>query len=88
MEPNERYVNFERGRYVLSSAHGAGTYVLSAGDVIELYQFGRFEPVRVEHGGYCGWYYVTAYGRRARFALGMRARVLSRQAQIASGLGR
>ncbi len=87
MEPNERFVNFERGRYVLSSAQG-GSYILGAGDVIELYQFGRFEPVRVEHGGYRGWYYVTAAGRCARFALGMRARLLSRQAQIASGLKR
>ena len=87
MERKERVVGFESGRYVLIGERGMGTYILSAGDVFELYIRGDFQPVRVESGGYHGWYYVTADGQPARFALGMRARLLPLHKQIASGLG-
>ena len=68
---------FESGRVVLIGEYGMGRYVLAAGDVVELYTQGRFQPVRVESGGYRGWYYVTADGQRARFALGMKARLMA-----------
>ena len=77
MERNERFVSYESGRYVLVGEYGMGRYVLSAGDVVELYTQDRFQPVRVENGGYRGWYYVTADGQRARFALGMKARLMA-----------
>ena len=86
IEPNDRFVNFENGRYVLTGERGMGTYILSAGDVFELDIQGQFQPVRVASGGYNGWYYVTADGQPARFALGMRARLLPFNRQLASGL--
>jgi hypothetical protein len=76
MEPNERYVGFEAGRYVLVGQRGMGTYILTAGDVIELFIQGRYQPVRVASGGYRGWYYITADGQRARLAISMQARLL------------
>jgi len=77
LERNERFVSYESGHYVLVGEYGMGRYVLSAGDVVELYTRDRFQPVRVEHGGYRGWYYVTADGQQARFALGMKARLIA-----------
>ena len=77
MERNERFVSYESGHYILVGEYGMGRYVLSAGDVVELYTQDRFQPVRVEHGGYRGWYYITADGQRARFALGMKARLIA-----------
>lgn len=52
------------------------TEVLQAGDVVEAYLQGQYQPVRVASGGYKGWYYVTEAGRKERFALCMRARVV------------
>jgi len=78
LESNERYVSYESGHYVLVGEYGMGIYMLTAGDVIRLYIQGRFQPVRVESGGYRGWYYVTADGQWGRFAFGMKARLASR----------
>ncbi len=86
MDPKERVVGFESGRFVLIGERGMGTYILSAGDVFELDIQGQFQPVRVASGGYNGWYYVTADGQPARFALGMRARLLPFNRQLAIGL--
>jgi predicted DNA-binding transcriptional regulator AlpA len=43
--------------------------VLTAGDVLALAISGQYQQVRVAHGGYRGWYFVTARGSRGRFAL-------------------
>jgi hypothetical protein len=78
MQSHERIVAFEAGRVVLVGEFGMGRYLLTAGDVVELSLQGHFQPVRVESGGYRGWYYVMADGQRGRFAVGMRARLTSR----------
>jgi hypothetical protein len=77
LESNERWVAYEDGHYILVGRYGMGRYILSAGDTLELLIQGRFQPVWVANGEYHGWYYVTADGQRARFALGMRARLSS-----------
>lgn len=70
----ERMVCYENGRFVLVAAGSAKSQVLGQGDTLEVFEFGRFQPVTVWSGGYRGWYYTTADGRRARFAIGMRVR--------------
>jgi len=74
METTERWVHFEDGRVVLAATSSEGSQVLNAGDEIELLMGGRFQPIEVCHGGSRGWYYVTADGQPARFAVGMLAR--------------
>jgi len=86
VESNERWVSYEAGRYVLLGRPGVAGYPLLAGTVVELCVGGRFQPVRVASGGYCGWYYVMDDGRRGRFALGMQARLCP--AVSVAGVGR
>src|SRR5579884_2525612 len=74
VEPNERLVGFANGHFVLLG--GEVTEVLKAGDVVEVCLQGRYQPVCVASGGYKGWYYVTEAGRKERFGLCMRARVI------------
>jgi hypothetical protein len=77
LESNERLVAYEDGHYILVGRYGMGRYILTAGDTLELFHQARFQQVWVVRGEYHGWYYVTAEGQRARFALGMRARLSS-----------
>jgi len=73
MELSEGYISHNADRYVLAGRQGLDDYVLSVGDVLELSTNGRRQAVRVASGGYRGWYYITADGQRARFALCMKA---------------
>jgi hypothetical protein len=73
MELSEGYISHNADHYVLAGRQGLDDYVLSVGDVLELSTNGRRQAVRVASGGYCGWYYITADGQRARFALCMKA---------------
>ena len=76
MESKARFVSYEAGRYVLIGEYGMGTYVLTAGDVLELLISGRWQRAYVASGGYRGWYYITADGQSERFAVGMWARLV------------
>lgn len=78
MESSEGYISHNADRYILAGRPGLDDYVLSVGDVLELAIGGGYQTVCVAGGGYHGWYYHTAGGERARFALCMRARVASR----------
>ena len=78
MELSEGYISHNAGRYVLTGRSGVEDHVLAAGDVLELALGGRYQTVCVAGGGYHGYYYHTAGGERARFALCMRARLASR----------
>ena len=75
MESHEGFVSYEAGQYVLVEKPGVDGSPLLAGDVVELFVGGCFQPVRVASGGYRGWYFVLIDGRRGRFALGMQARL-------------
>lgn len=70
----EQFVCYQDRRFTLAAAGSAGPRVLGQGDALEVFEYGRFQSVRVCSGGYGGWYYITAAGRPARFAIGMRAR--------------
>jgi hypothetical protein len=72
MEGTERWVCFEHGHVVLAASGTEKPQVLNKGDVIELFEHSRFQPVEVCDGGSGGWYYVTAEGQPARFAVGQR----------------
>ena len=73
MENMEHMVCYADSRFVLVASGSASSQVLCQGDTLEVFEYGRFQPVEVCSGGYRGWYYITADGRPARFALGMRA---------------
>lgn len=75
MESSEGFIAYDGCHFVLVGRPGHDDCVLSVGDVLELCVGGRFQSVRVASGGYRGWYYVLADGRRGRFALGMQARL-------------
>lgn len=77
MESNESYISYNADRYVLAARQGLDDHVLAAGDVLELSTSGQRKAVRVASGGYHGWYYETADGQRARFALCMKACLVS-----------
>ena len=77
MESSEGFIGSDGCHFVLMGRPGHDDCALSAGAVLEVYINGRFQPVRVVSGGYRGWYYVLADGRRGRFALGMQARLCS-----------
>jgi hypothetical protein len=70
----EQFVSYEGGRFVLPAAGSQVPQVLGQGDRLEVFEYGRFQSVTVCSGGYGGWYYLTAGGRSARFAIGLRAR--------------
>jgi hypothetical protein len=64
--------------YTLGGNTGQSNHVLTAGDVLALSISGQDQLARVASGGYRGWYFVTADGRRGRFATSMKARLLAR----------
>jgi hypothetical protein len=73
MEHTECLICYDKqDRVVLAAAGSGGSQVLDQGDTLEVFEYGRFQLVTVYSGGYCGWYYLTAAGRPARFAIGMR----------------
>jgi uncharacterized protein DUF5348 len=72
----EGVLGYGLGHYKLVNHHGMDQHCLQAGDVFEVRAGGEFQAVRLESGGYKGWYFVTADGRRARPALCMKARVV------------
>jgi hypothetical protein len=76
MESNEGYISYDRDRYVLTGRRGLDDHLLAAGAVLELSINGWRQAV-VASGGYRGYFYVTADGLRARFALCMKARLAS-----------
>ncbi len=75
---NEGVIGDNGEHYVLvRRQEGMEEQVLVADDVLELVANGGWQAVRVASGGYRGWYYITADGQRARFALCMQARLLA-----------
>jgi len=77
MESNEGYISYDRDRYILAGRQGLDDHLLAAGDVLELSISGWRQAVCVASGGYRGYFYVSADGLRARFALCMKARLAS-----------
>jgi len=77
LESNEGSIGYNGDHYVLVGRVRTEDHVLVAGDVLALAVNGRRQACRVAHGGYRGWYYVTDNGRRARFALCMKACLLA-----------
>jgi len=70
LESNEGVIGYNGEHFVLIARQvGMEEHALGAGDVLELSASGRRQAVRVASGGYRGWYYITADGHRARFAL-------------------
>jgi hypothetical protein len=67
----EYRIAYQDGRYVLFGQQQS--IVLEVGDWLELCIGERWQVVRVCSGGYCGWYYETADGRRGRFAVSQQA---------------
>jgi hypothetical protein len=70
--------------YVLLTPQGQQVRILAVGDAIEVQRGAVWCRVRVESGGYKGWYYVAADGHRARFALCMRVRLVESQQAASS----
>jgi hypothetical protein len=71
----EGVLGYGLGHYKLVGQHGMDQYCFQAGDVFEVRVGGQWQAVRMESGGYKGWYFVTADGQRARPALCMKARL-------------
>jgi hypothetical protein len=71
----EGVLSYGLGHYKLVDQHGMDQHCFQAGDVFEVRVGGEFQAVRLESGGYKGWYFVTADGRRARPAICMKARL-------------
>ena len=71
LETRESFIAYDPAQraYTLVGSTGHANHVLTAGDVLALAISGQYQQVRVAHGGYRGWYFVTARGRRGRFAL-------------------
>ena len=73
MEQEER-IGCNAEGFTLVNQRGREMAALRAGDSVELFVGNGWQRVRVQSGGYKGWYYVTPDGRMARFALSMLAR--------------
>jgi Domain of unknown function (DUF5348) len=71
----EGVLGYGLGHYQLVDPHGMDQHCLQAGDVFEVRVGGQWQAVRMESGGYQGWYFVTADGERVRPALCMKARL-------------
>jgi len=67
----------EQLRYTLVGSNGHVSTWLTAGDILALSIDGQDQRALVASGGYRGWYFVTADGRRGRFAISMKARLLT-----------
>src|SRR5690348_19244 len=76
---NEGVIGYDGEHFILvGRQQEMDDQVLIAGDVLELGASGSSrQGVHVASGGYRGWYYITTDGQRARFALCMRARLLT-----------
>ena len=71
----EGILGFALGQYLLIGQHDGDQHCIQAGDVFEVHISGQWQAVRMESGGYKGWYFVTADGERIRLALCMKARL-------------
>lgn len=71
---HEGYIGYGSEGYTVVNQHGHEVMTLRAGDTLELFIGKGWQRVHVESGGYKGWYYVTADGQPARFALSMQIR--------------
>ncbi len=78
-EETRLFVGYDGASYVLLNKQGQQVHVLAVGDVIEVQMGDTWCRVRVESGGYKGFYYVTSQGRRGRFALCMQVRRVEQQ---------
>ena len=67
----EGYIGYGSEGYTVVNQQGHEVVTLRAGDTLELFIGKGWQRVQVESGGYKGWYYVTADGQPARFALAM-----------------
>lgn len=79
MEAPENFIAYdpEQLRYTLVGSNGHVSTWLTAGDILALSIGGQDQQARVASGGYRSWYFVTANGHRGRFAISMKARLLT-----------
>ena len=71
----EGILGYALGHYLLIGQHDGDQHCIQADDVFEVHISGQWQAVRMESGGYKGWYFVTADGERIRLALCMKARL-------------
>jgi uncharacterized protein DUF5348 len=71
----EGILGYALGHYLLIGQRDVDQHYFQAGDVFEVHIGGEWQAVRMESGGYKGWYFVTADDQRVRPALCMKARV-------------
>jgi Domain of unknown function (DUF5348) len=70
----EGIVGYGLSHYMLITQQNVDQHCFHAGDVLEVRIGDEWQVVRMESGGYKGWYLVTAHGQRVRPALCMKAR--------------
>ncbi len=71
---HEGYIGYGSEGYTVVNQQGHKVVTLHVGDTLELFIGKGWQRVQVESGGYKGWYYVTADGQPARFAVAMQIR--------------
>ncbi len=71
---HEGYIGYGSEGFTVVNQQGHEVVTLRVGDTLELFIGKGWQWVRVESGGYKGWYYVTARSQPARFALAMQIR--------------
>ena len=75
----EGYIGYGSEGYTVVNQQGHEVVTLGVGDSLELFIGTAWQWVRVESGGYKGWYYVTADGQPARFAVAMQIEAIKRR---------
>jgi hypothetical protein len=68
-------LGYTLGYYILIGQLNVDQHCFQAGDVFEVRMGAEWQAVRMESGGYKGWYLVTADGQWVRPALSMKARL-------------
>jgi hypothetical protein len=71
----EGILGFALGHFMLIGQHDVYQHSFQAGEEFEVRIGGEWKAVRMESGGYKGWYFVTADDQRVRPAVCMKARV-------------
>ena len=78
----EGILGFASSHYVMIGQHGLNQHCFQAGDVFEVRRGDEWQAVRMESGGYKGWYLATADGQRVRPALCMKARLVDAELEV------
>jgi Domain of unknown function (DUF5348) len=71
----EGILGYALDHYLLIGQQNVDQHCFQAGDAFEVRIGDEWQAVRMESGGYKGWYLATADGQRVRPALCMKARL-------------